>query len=336
MRWSGQQLERQHPDSLPGLARLNNLVRTVRTPEFAGITFYEVLAKSALNKVPGAVPGTPYGWTINPYRGCSHACVYCFARPTHAYLDFADAGATSTPRSIVKVNVGEVLGAELAPARLVAHAGRARHEHRPVPAGGGALPADAGHARGARRLRDPGLGAHEGHAAAPRPAAAHPASPSAVPVDLAMSIAVFDDELQHAVEPGTPSTAARLATVAAAREAGLPCGVFLMPVLPYLTDTVAHLDRALEAIKAADASYVLWSALHLKPGVREWYLDWLGSHASGAPARVPVDVRQRCRTRRRPTGSGSRPASGPSSRSTGSSSAAPTTPPARCGHAPPG
>ena len=76
----------------PGLARLNNLVRTVRTPEFAGMTFYEVLAKSALNKVPGCVPGTPYGWTINPYRGCSHACVYCFARPTHAYLEFDGCG----------------------------------------------------------------------------------------------------------------------------------------------------------------------------------------------------------------------------------------------------
>jgi len=56
-------------------------------------------------------------------------------------------------------------------------------------------------------------------------------------------------------------------------------------VLPYLTDTVAHLDRALEAIKAADASFVLWSALHLKPGVREWYLDWLGrTHPEHLPA----------------------------------------------------
>jgi DNA repair photolyase len=48
-----------------------------------------------------------------------------------------------------------------------------------------------------------------------------------------------------------------------------------MPVLPYLTDSVEHLDRALAAIAAADASYVLWSALHLKPGVKEWYLAWL-------------------------------------------------------------
>ena len=62
MRWEGQRLDAQSSDALPGLARLNNLVRTVRTPEFAGMTFYEVLAKSALNKVPGSVPGTPSGW----------------------------------------------------------------------------------------------------------------------------------------------------------------------------------------------------------------------------------------------------------------------------------
>jgi DNA repair photolyase len=48
-----------------------------------------------------------------------------------------------------------------------------------------------------------------------------------------------------------------------------------MPVLPYLTDSVEHLDRALAAIAEARASYVLWSALHLKPGVKEWYLAWL-------------------------------------------------------------
>jgi DNA repair photolyase len=96
-----------------------------------------------------------------------------------------------------------------------------------------------------------------------------------VPVDLALSVAVFDGPLQEQVEPGVPTAAARLATVRAAREAGLDCGVFLMPVLPYLTDTVEHLDAALAQIAEAKPTYVLWTALHLKPGVREWYLDWI-------------------------------------------------------------
>ena len=103
MRWQGQELNLEQADTLPGLARLNNLVRTVRTPEFAGITFHEILAKSALNHVPGQ-SAMPFGWTINPYRGCSHACVYCFARNTHTYLEL-DAGKDFDNQIIVKVNV---------------------------------------------------------------------------------------------------------------------------------------------------------------------------------------------------------------------------------------
>jgi DNA repair photolyase len=57
------------------------LIRTVRTPEFAGIVFHEVLARSVLNRVPGSSP-VPFDWTVNPYRGCSHACTYCLAGDT--------------------------------------------------------------------------------------------------------------------------------------------------------------------------------------------------------------------------------------------------------------
>jgi DNA repair photolyase len=67
-----------------------------------------------------------------------------------------------------------------------------------------------------------------------------------------------------------------LETVRAAREAGLECSVFMMPVLPYLTDTRAHLEHAMDQIRDAGASAVLYTALHLRPGAREWYLAWLG------------------------------------------------------------
>ena len=59
--------------------------RTFDTPAFRGMEFIEVEAKSILNHVPGNA--MPFSWTINPYRGCSHACVYCFARPTHTFMD---------------------------------------------------------------------------------------------------------------------------------------------------------------------------------------------------------------------------------------------------------
>ena len=71
MRWDGQSV-RADDGALPGLARLG-LVRSVRTPEFDGITFHEILCKSALNKVPDAAM-LPFRYTVNGYRGCSHAC----------------------------------------------------------------------------------------------------------------------------------------------------------------------------------------------------------------------------------------------------------------------
>ena len=76
MRWSAQQVLDDGVGSELALPGLRGLLRTVRVPEFAGVTFHEVEAKSALNRVPGDSP-VPFRWTVNPYRGCGHACVYC-------------------------------------------------------------------------------------------------------------------------------------------------------------------------------------------------------------------------------------------------------------------
>src|SRR5215831_14523144 len=79
------------------------------------MTFYEIRAKSIISRVPAA-SAMPFEWTINPYRGCSHACVYCFARNTHTYLDL-DAGEDFDRRIVVKVNAPELLRRELAAPR---------------------------------------------------------------------------------------------------------------------------------------------------------------------------------------------------------------------------
>ncbi|GAA2249704.1 Rv2578c family radical SAM protein [Herbiconiux moechotypicola] len=283
MRWTAQALEAESATALPGLARLSNLVRSVQTPEFAGITFHEVLAKSALNHVSAASRMMAGAYTVNPYRGCTHACVYCFARPTHEYLEL-DAGRDFDQQIVVKVNVGEVLRRELArpswqrpPVALGTNTDpyqRAEGRYALMPSVLGAL-AESGTpfsvlTKGSLLRRDLDLVA---------------AAAQTVPVSLALSIAVYDDELQQSIEPGTPSTAARLATVRAVREKGLDCQVFLMPVLPLLTDGVDQLDHALGRIADAGASSVVYSALHLKPGVKQWFFAWLGrEHPELLPA----------------------------------------------------
>jgi len=260
-------------DSLSGLAKLSNVVRSVQTPEFAGITFHEVLAKSALNHVPGASNAMPFAWTVNPYRGCSHSCVYCFARNTHTYLEL-DAGKDFDNEIIVKINVAEVLAKEL----------RSKGDRVPAVAlGTNTDPYQR--AEGRYRLM-PGIIAALAQSNTPfsiltkgtllrRDLPLLVEANSRVPVSLAMSIAIFDDDLQQSVEPGTPTAKARLATVTAVRDAGLDCSVFMMPILPHLTDTRAHLDEALAQIKAAGATSVLYTALHLRPGTKEWYMQWL-------------------------------------------------------------
>jgi DNA repair photolyase len=247
-------------------------VQSVSTPEFAGIRFHEVIAKTALNRVP-AESGMPFDWTINPYRGCTHACTFCFARNTHTYLDF-DAGRDFDSEIVVKVNVAQVLEKELA---------KSSWRREPVALGTNTDPYQR--AEGRYRLMPPIIAAL---AASGTPFSILTkgtlirrdlpliAEASArVPVHLAMTIAMHDEELQQSVEPGAPTTASRLDTVRAARALGLDCAVFLMPVLPYLTDTRDHLERAVCALAEAGATSVSYSSLHLRSGAREWFMLWL-------------------------------------------------------------
>jgi hypothetical protein len=122
MRWNEQQVGEHGVGAAQTLPGLDGLLRTVRTPEFAGMVFHEVEARSALNRVPGSSP-MPFRWTVNPYRGCAHACVYCLAGPTRVLL--ADGGT----RPIAELRVGDVvLGTEqvdgvrrYVPTRVLAH-----------------------------------------------------------------------------------------------------------------------------------------------------------------------------------------------------------------------
>ena len=259
--------------ALPGLGRLTDLVRSVQTPEFAGVTFHEVLARSALNKVP-STSMAPFDWTVNPFRGCSHACVYCFARNTHTYLDF-NSGEDFDRQIVVKINVVEVLQRELhrpswgrEPVALGTNTDpyqRAEGRYRLMPGIIGALAASGTPVslltKGTLARRDLPLLAD---------------AATQVPVNLGVSIALADEDLHAVLEPGAPSPRARLDLVRAIADAGLPCQVLVAPVLPMITDSDEHLDDILGRIAAAGATSATVLALHLRPGSREWFLRHLG------------------------------------------------------------
>src|ERR671926_272515 len=111
VRWESQSVKADHDPRLPGFSE-DVVVRRFNAPEALETRFHEIRTKSAINRVPPA-SRVPFEWTINPYRGCTHACAYCFARPTHEYLDL-NAGRDFEREIVVKVNVPEVLRTELA------------------------------------------------------------------------------------------------------------------------------------------------------------------------------------------------------------------------------
>ena len=113
MRWDALKAsERSQDQAQETLFGRDAVARTFDTPGFRGMTFYEVHARSIINKVPDK-SRMPFRATINPYRGCGHACVYCFARNTHSYLDL-DTGLDFNSKIIVKVNAAELARKELA------------------------------------------------------------------------------------------------------------------------------------------------------------------------------------------------------------------------------
>ncbi|MGW4742653.1 Rv2578c family radical SAM protein [Nocardia xishanensis] len=284
MRWQNQTLDADD-GALPGLSRAG-FVRTVQTPEFEGITFHEVLCKSALNKMP--TPGTaaggaggvgkpsstlPFQWTINPMRGCSHACRYCFARPTHEYLDL-DAGRDFDAQIVVKTNIAAVLRKEL---------GRRSWQRDPVALGTNTDPYQR--AEGRYRLM-PGIIRALTDSGTPfsiltkgtllrRDLPLLTLAAREVPVSVAVSIAILDQELHRGLESGTPSPRARLDMVSALTDAGFAVHVMVAPVIPYLTDGRAHLDELFGAIAAAGATSAVAFPMHLRGSTRGWFLGWL-------------------------------------------------------------
>src|SRR6058998_3794825 len=178
------------------------VIRRFDAPEAMDIRFYEVRAKSALNRVPKASQ-MPFRWTINPYRGCSHACIYCFARPTHTYLDM-NAGRDFEKEIVVKVNVPEILRRELArPSWKREHVALGTNtdpyqwvegRYKLMP---GVIDALAGSGTPFSILTKGTL--------ARRDIPLLRAAAQDVPLGLGVSMAIWDDDLHASLEPGVPT-----------------------------------------------------------------------------------------------------------------------------------
>ncbi len=227
-------------------------------------------------------PDVPFGQSINPYRGCEHGCVYCFARPTHAYLDHSP-GLDFETQIYAKPEAARLLDAELR---------RRGYQPDPIHLGANTDPyqplerearltrqileklLEFGHpvtvlTKGTLIERDIDLLAELARRGLAR---------------AAISITTLDAQLKRTLEPRAASPAARLRTVAALTAAGIPTAVLVAPVIPAVNDH--ELEGILEAAARAGARRAGWILLRLPREVRGLMSEWLAAHRPLAAARV--------------------------------------------------
>ncbi len=274
MRWSNLEIDAEERARLPGY-REEAVVRHFDAPEAIETRFYEVRAKSILNRVPEASQ-VPFRWTINPYRGCSHACQFCFARPTHKYLDF-DAGRDFEREIVVKVNAPELLRAELA---------RPSWKGEHVALGTNTDPYQW--VEGRYKLM-PGI--WEAMRDASNPCSVLTKSPlllrdlglmkeiaERTEFSAALSVPTLDERAWRATEPRSPNPRARLDAVAELTRAGIRTGVLVAPLMPGINDAPEQIAPILEMASEAGAAYVTGIALHLRGDVKNLFFEWLHEH----------------------------------------------------------
>ena len=278
VRWKELSVEAEEERRLPGYKE-PAAVRTFDAPEALDTRFYEVQARSVLNKVPKA-SRMPFSWTINPYRGCTHACLYCFARPTHTYLDF-NAGRDFEREIVVKVNTPERARAELFKPSW-------KHEHV-------ALGTNTDPYQWVEKKYRLLPGVWEAMRDSGTPCSVLTKSPlllrdlelfKQIPDFAAnLSIPTLDEKAWRASEPHTPHPRKRIEAVAELNRAGIPTGVLIAPLMPGINDSPEQVERILELCAEAGATSVGGICLHLRGEVREVFMDWLRSYRPDLVAR---------------------------------------------------
>jgi DNA repair photolyase len=285
LRWTG-----------PAEGGLFELTRRVAgRGEYRGLTFHEIEAKTILNRVPGDF--LPFDWTINPYRGCSHACVYCFARPTHEYLGL-DIGRGFDTQIVVKVNAVELARVETAPGRWAGESIAMGTNTDPYqPAEGryrltrGILEVlvERGNpftllTKSTLALRDLDLFAE---------------AAGNTEIRVSFSIGTLDPAVWRQTEPGTPHPRRRVEAIAKLSQAGVPTGVLIAPIIPGLSDHPEQVAEVETACREAGADTISVIRLHLRPGVRQHFMGWLAENHPDLTGRYQELYRNRAYLPRR-------------------------------------
>jgi len=242
--------------------------------EFRGLEFLHVRAKRIINELPGPSP-MPFRFTINCYRGCSHACLYCFARPTHEYLNL-NLAEDFEQKIVVKINAVERVRAELRSAKWCREGIAMGTNTDPYQRAEGRYQLTRGVIR---ELSD----AHNDFSVLTKGtlvtrdldllvvAAQH------ADVKVNFSIPTVDESVWRSTEPGTPHPLKRIEALRKLTDAGLECGVLMAPILPGLSDSRAQMNDVIERCVDAGAGWIAASALHLRRGVKQHWMQWLTS-----------------------------------------------------------
>jgi DNA repair photolyase len=261
-RWS------QLADSQDGLFETSR--RVVGRGEYRGLTFHEVEARSIITKSP---PGTPwFGYSINAYRGCSHACVYCFARPTHDYLGF-NMGTDFDTQIVVKANAVDLVRAETVPGRWPGDSIAMGTNTDPYQAAEGKYKLTQGIIEVLVERNNP-FSILTKSPLVLRDIALITEASKRSDVSVSFSVATVDEDVWRRTEPGAPHPRKRLEALAKLRAAGVPGGVMMAPLLPGISDRPDQVAAVKKAAREAGAESWHPVKLHLR-GMRQHFLDWL-------------------------------------------------------------
>ena len=232
--------------------------------------YFEIVSKSDLNRVQHM----GFNWSLNPYQGCFHSCVYCFAR-AHAKLAERDPGAGFSGRVGVKVNVPDLLRQELSRRswkRETVAFGTATDPYQPI----------EGRYRITRRCleafrdyRTP-IGLITKGTMVVRDIDVLLELSRRAKTTVAFSIPTIDEEVWARTEPGTPPPAKRLKVLKTLVDAGIEAGVGMAPILPGLSDSARQLEGTVAAAAEAGACFLWANIVYLKPGTKEHFMEFLG------------------------------------------------------------